>query len=82
MKNIAGDKDWVTCPKLIGKDKRRCSRKIFRWTEDGIEVAPGARIMQPMDRTTDEWVPRVDEVAIAQCPRGHMASPPQEPPFS
>lgn len=67
-------KGWVACPK--------CRRRIFRWSRNGIEVAPGARIMQPMDRTgEDEWTPRADEIAIAQCPLGHMASPPQEPPF-
>jgi hypothetical protein len=64
-----GSDRWITCPK--------CRRRMFRWTGDGIEVAPGARIMQPMDRGTDEWVTRADEVAIAQCPRGHMAGPPQ-----
>ena len=65
----------MICPK--------CGYRIFRGRGDGtIEVAPGARVMHPMDRTTEEWVPRVDEVAIAQCPRGHMASPPQEPPFT
>ncbi|HEY9378858.1 MAG TPA: hypothetical protein VIQ02_17415 [Jiangellaceae bacterium] len=69
-------KDWVSCPK--------CRRRIFRGRGDGtVEVAPGAKVMHPMDRNTaGEWVPRVDEVAIAQCPRGHMAGPPQEPPFS
>ena len=63
-------KGWVVCPK--------CQRRIFRWTDDGIEVAPGARIMQPMDRSADGWVSRADEVAIAQCPLGHMAGPPQQ----
>jgi hypothetical protein len=54
--------DWVSCP------KPQCRRRIFRWTDDGIEVAPGARVMQPMDRTEAGWTPRADEVAIAQCP--------------
>jgi hypothetical protein len=65
-------KGWVVCPK--------CRRRIFRWGRDGIEIASGARVMQPMDRAgAGEWVPRADEVAIAQCPRGHMAGPPQQP---
>ena len=64
----------MTCPK--------CRRRIFRWSWNGIEVAAGARIMRPMDRTEDGWVPRADEVAIAQCPLGHMASPPQPSPLT
>jgi hypothetical protein len=47
-----------------------------------VEIAPGARVMHPMDRTeAGEWAPRLDEVAIAQCPCGHEASPDPGPPF-
>lgn len=67
-------KGWVICP--------TCKRRIFRWTEDAIETAPGAKVGHPMDRVSeDEWATREDEVAVAWCPRGHRASPPQEPPF-
>ena len=70
MTRFSRTKGWVVCPK--------CRRRIFRWRQDGIETAPGARVMQPMDRGADEWVTRADEVAIAQCPLGHMAGPPQQ----
>lgn len=71
MTRFSRTKGWVVCPK--------CRRRIFRWREDGIEIAPGARVMQPMDRAgADGWVPHDDEVAIAQCPLGHMAGPPQQ----
>jgi hypothetical protein len=64
---------WIVCPDPT------CRRRIFRWYWAGIEIAPGAKIMQPMDRGADEWVTRADEVAIAWCPRGHQAGPPQPP---
>lgn len=63
--------EWAFCPK--------CQRKLFRWGEGGIEIAPGARVMQPMDRAPNRWVVRPDEVAIVQCPKGHMVGPPQPP---
>jgi hypothetical protein len=68
-------KGWITCPK--------CHRRIFRWTRDSVEVAKGAKVMHPLARTeNDNWRPNADEIAIAQCPRGHLASPPQPWPFS
>lgn len=75
---MTAKKDWVSCP------KPKCGRRLFRGRGDGtVEVAPGAKVWHPMDRNdAGEWVPRLDEVARAECPRGHMASPPQEPPFN
>jgi hypothetical protein len=74
---MTAKKDWVSCP------KRGCGRRIFRGRGDGtVEVAPGAKVAHPMDRGADGWVARVDEVAIAWCPRGHKAAPPPGPPFS
>jgi hypothetical protein len=71
-------KGWVSCP------DPECRRRIFRGRGDGtVEVAAGAKVMHPLDRNdAGEWVPRLDEVAIAVCPRGHEASPPPGPPFS
>ena len=64
-------KDWISCPK--------CRRRIFRWTGDGIEVAPGAKVWHPIIPTATER--GADQVSRAECPRGHMAGPPQEWPF-
>jgi hypothetical protein len=59
-------KDWFACP--------TCRRRIFRWTEDGIEVAPGAKVWHP--------VPRIDGVARMQCSRGHWSGPDSGWPFN
>ena len=43
-----------------------------------VEIAAGAKVWHPMDRNTaGEWVPRLDEVAIADCPVGTRRAPPQ-----